>query len=176
MTYCMVIKGIQLPLIAYAAPFPVWMVFFVMGVMAAQGLLKPVRQRWLVAGVALSIILCCAEIYSLWSLTGKVVSGLKLSAQAYSLFIVWLLFTPAVKDFYNAKISNTKVATWLQETGRLSFFIYLTHLLVLPVLHRLLHLPSSWLLIWTCGVAGSYLMAKITHSIVPAKYGKYLGF
>ena len=170
-TYCLTIKGMPLSLVQSAGLFPVWLVFYAVGVLMAQGLLRPMGEKFLLWGAGISILLCCAEIWELWRLSGKWVHGIKLSAHVYSFFVICILFSGFARDWYH-RVEAWRLVAWIQELGRMSFFVYLTHMLLL----RKINLIPAWSLRWISCVVLAYLVGKLLLRIVPLRYQRYLGF
>lgn len=136
-------------LVESGSPFPVWMIFYVMGVLKAQGLKLPFESKRPLFWAIFSIGLCCLHMLLLYELTGNVVPGIKLTAHIYSYFAIMWLLSDSARDRFH-KIQNNVVCRLLAHIGKVSFFIYLTHGLVLVVLFHV-GLPTVWLLLWGLG-------------------------
>lgn len=130
--YITKIKGVSLPLIVYAGPFPVWIVFFVLGIyIGKKGELSIPRNKLLIltlAGLSLSI----AETYMNINLTNSFTGlGIKLGAFIYSFFLIMYLFT--YRDTNNSESPLWKLTVYI---GKISFGIYLIHMYFLSYLIR----------------------------------------
>ena len=133
----------NISLVASAGPFPVWFIFYVMGVAKAQERLKSIIGfKNIVRAVLVSIMLCLIEIKWLYQF-GHIVHGIKLSAHIYSFFIIYIMFSREAQLLYQI-IEKTKWAKTIISIGNYSFFIYLTHCLILWLFQRL-HIPNIWL-------------------------------
>lgn len=172
--YVLRIENIKLSLVESAGLFPVWMVFFVMGVLKAQGIDLPFQNRHPVRYVILAILLCCVHIYFLHRISGSIVHGIKLSAHIYSYFMIMWLFTDKARICYN-KIQNKTLGHLVVYIGRVSFFIYLTHCLIIFIF-SLFHVPNYWSLRWILCIVLSFCMAYVCDKICPAKMRRYVGF
>lgn len=172
--YVLRIENIKLSLVESAGLFPVWMVFFVMGVLKAQGIDLPFQNRDSVRYAILAILLCCVHIYFLHRISGSIVHGIKLSAHIYSYFIIMWLFSDKARKCYN-QIQNTVLGRFFVYIGRVSFFIYLTHCLVIFTFPHL-HLPNFWSLHWILCIVMSTFMAYACSKICPTQMKKYIGF
>lgn len=103
--YVMRIENAKLSLVESAGIFPVWMIFYVMGVLKVQGIKLPFQTKRPLRYAILAIILCCVHIYLLYRIGGTVTPGIKLSAHIYSYFMIMWLFTDKARMCYN-KIQN----------------------------------------------------------------------
>lgn len=132
--------GISLPLIIYAGPFPVWIMFFAIGCFLG----RRVNDYSISLFVGLTVVFLCMsyiETRYLYQFHGSGF-GIKLSSFLYSLFMILVLFSDKVKNSF--KIN--RFSNYIVILGNLSFAIYLSHLLVGMVLHRLL--PPIWGVQW----------------------------
>ena len=127
------IKHANLTMVQSGSPFIVWMVFYVMGVLKAQGLRMPVRTKRPLVCAAIGIILSCIHIAWLHSHYGSIA-----------------------------------------HMGKLSFFIYLTHCLILVAM-QYIHIPRIWPMKWLACTLLSYMFAKLSDKICPAGIKKYIG-
>lgn len=172
--YTQRILGMKLTLVEAASPFPVWMVFYVMGVLKAQNIKFPFQtiRPWI--GAAIGITLCVVHIAWIYTQYGSIVHGIKLSSQIYTYFVIMWLFSDNARSFYN-KIRYSKIADWIVETGRLSFFIYLTHCLIIFTF-SIIHIPYLWSVRWPLCIILSYIVAKVCDKQCNRFVKKYIGF
>lgn len=168
------IEKLNLSLVESGAPFPVWMIFYVMGVLKAQGIKLPFQNKHSLLYAMLGIILCCVHIYMFYSITGSLAQGIKLSAHIYSYFIIMWLFTDKARKYYN-RIQNKALGRLVVYIGRVSFFMYLTHCLVIFTFPHL-HVPDFWSLRWLLCIILSTFMAYVCDRMCPAKMRRYVGF
>lgn len=172
--YVMRIENVKLSLVESAGIFPVWMIFYVMGVLKAQGFEILLQNKHPLRYSILAIILCCVHIYLLYRIGGTVTPGIKLSAHIYSYFIIMWLFTDKARKCYN-KIQNKALGRLFVYIGRVPFFMYLTHCLVLFTFSHL-HIQDFWSLRWLLGIVLSTLMAYVCDKKCPARMRRYVGF
>ncbi len=171
--YVMRIKHANLTMVQSGSPFIVWMVFYVMGVLKAQDLRMPVRTKRPLVCAAIGIILSCIHIAWLHNHYGSIAHGIKLSSHLYTYFVILWLFSDSARLWYD-KAKKTKMANWMNEMGKLSFFIYLTHCLILFAM-QYIHIPRIWPMKWLACTLLSYMFAKLCDKICPAGIKKYIG-
>ncbi len=132
-SYLNLVKGCGLSFIASVGPFPVWLVFFTVGVYLGK-----MRERtyalwpWFVllaVGLALSV-LETKWVYPFHH-TGY---GIKPSTQLYSLAAIVLLFSQRVQAMFT---SGGRVFRAFVALGRISFGVYLVHCYFLVALPHL---------------------------------------
>lgn len=171
--YYMRIEGLKLSLVQSASPFPVWVLFYVMGVLKAQGLEFPCKTINPVIEIAVGIVLCCIHIAWLFYNYGCIVPGIKLSSHIYTYFVIIWLFSDAAREAYN-KVCSSKVSKWIVDVGRLSFYIYLSHCLIIYLL-CFIRIPVLWSLRWLICIILSYLFAKLSNKYCPIELKRYIG-
>ena len=164
----------KLTLVEAASPFPVWMVFYVMGVLKAQNIKFPFHTIRPWVGAAIGIILCLIHITWLYIQYGSIAPGIKLSSHIYTYFVIMWLFSDNARLLYN-KIQSSKMAGWIVETGRLSFFIYLTHCLIIFTF-SIIHIPNLWSVRWPLCIVLSHIFARLCDKRCPMGIKKYIGF
>ena len=120
------------------------------------------------------ISLACVHIYILYHVTGSMVYGIKLSSHIYSFFLVIWLFSDQAKTYYN-RIQNKVIGRMGVYVGRVSFFMYLTHCLIL-FSFSYLHLPNIWYLRWLLCIILSTFMVYVCDRMCPVNLKKYVGF
>lgn len=172
--YAMRIANVSLSMVESGAPFPVWMIFYVMGVLKAQGIALPFQNKHSLRYAMFGVLLCCIHIYVLYQVTGSLVHGIKLSAHIYSYFMIMWLFTDKARMCYN-KIQNKALGRLIVYIGRVSFFMYLTHCLIIFTFSHL-HIPNFWSLRWLLCIVLSTLMAYVCDKKCPIRMRRYVGF
>lgn len=164
----------KLSLVQSGSPFPVWMAFYVMGVLKAQHIKLLFQTAKPLLFAAIGIVLSVIQIAWLHTNYDCVAPGIKLSSHIYTYFVIMWLFTDEAKSLYN-KYSKTKVANWIVETGKLSFFIYLTHCLIIFIF-SIIHIPDLWSVRWPLCIMLSYIFARLCDKHCPLGAKKYIGF
>lgn len=172
--YILRIKGVTVSLVGSAGLFPVWLVFYVMGVLKAQNIPLPFYSKKPIFWAMLAILLCCLQIFLMHEINGNVVHGIKLSAHIYSFFVVMWIFSNTAKAYYT-RIQNLKLVQHLIVLGKLSFFTYLTHYLFIYAFNYI-HFPNFWSLRWVTLICLSYGMAIFFEKVCPSKMKKHFGF
>lgn len=161
--------GIGLPLIVYAGPFPVWIVFFMIGVYYSLSDKSPSLKLSLTL-VFFGLVLSYAETYWLNTTFGGGY-GIKLSAFIYSIGAVCLSLSPKIKELYKSNIATNLIA----NIGRISFGIYLIHIFVISAVRNIMHI-YSWSLLWLTTILISCAIILIAKQVLPEKFNYYLGF
>lgn len=164
----------KLSMVQSGSPFPVWMVFYVMGVLHAQGIKMPIQIKRPLIGAAIGIVLSVLHIAWLYMQYGNIAHGIKLSSHIYTYFVIMWLFSDNARSLYD-KVKLSKFAVWVVETGRLSFFIYLTHCLIIFTF-SIVHIPNRWSLRWSLCILLSYVFAKVCDKGCPKDIKKHIGF
>ena len=172
--YILRIKGVTVSLVKSAGLFPVWLIFYVMGVLKAQNVPLPFYSKKPMSLAMLAILLCCLQIFLMHEINGNVVHGIKLSAHIYSFFVVMWIFSNRVQTYYT-RFQNLKLVQHIIVTGKLSFFIYLTHYLFIYIFNYI-HFPNFWFLRWGALICLSYGMAISFEKVCPSRMKKLFGF
>lgn len=171
--YVVRIQGLELSMVQSGSPFPVWMVFYVMGVLKAQGLGIPFQNSRPLVYSSLGMLLCCVHIAWLYRNYGCIAHGIKLSSHIYTYFVIMWLFSDSARNKYNM-IKNTRISKYVVKTGVLSFYIYLTHCLILLVMSYI-HIPSLWSVKWAVCILLSFMFAKYSERYCSDAIKKYVG-
>lgn len=167
------IQHLPLSMVASGSPLPVWLIFFALGVSAAQGMLPSMKIRTLIIILFVSIILCFVECLITHKYFDSWNHGIKPTSHLYSFFVVLLVFQNKSKILYG-KIKETIIDKFICYVGRVSFFVYLTHMLILMIGGRLL--PSVWIIKWSVMIILSIAFAYVTDKVTSIKLKKYIGF
>lgn len=168
-TYLMKVLGIEIHLLLYAGPFPLWILFFFMGLYLGThsrdyGLLWPVVIT--VAGLTLQI----AE-FIYWGHRGVGAFGIKISSFIFSAGVILVCFSKKAETRYNGNIALS-VINWI---GGISFGIYLLHCYWIMIIHHFAP-EMNWILKWTLVLSATILTIWIVKLVMPRTAKKYLGF
>ena len=165
-------SGLKLPLILYAGPFCVWILFF------CQGILMGKTNRnypifMLVILLIISLLLQIIESNYLYDLREDGF-GIKASAFLYSSIIVFILFAKKSQMFYESK---TNVFFSLVEyIGKISFGIYLIHMYIIMMISKSIGI-EHWGIKWFLTLIFSMAVVYSVKKLLPNKFtSKYLGF
>lgn len=147
-SFLYLVEGRSMFLIVRAGPFPVWLVFFVVGIYLGK-----MKERdytlwpWLLLCVA-GLVLSCWETRWLYPLhhTGY---GIKPSSHLYSMAVIMLLFSRKVQAVCT---SDGRLFNLFVRLGRISFGVYLIHCFFIMAVAHFLHLS------WTCLTAAALLL------------------
>ena len=175
-TYFVVAQHIYclgLPLVLSGSPFPVWFIFFYLGVSFAKGKYLNVNMLIIVICIVIAVAL---EFMEIWFLKpyGHVVYGLKFSAQLYSTFAVLLLFNAKVKERYSY-FESRKAIEMIKYIGRISFVIYLSHTLYILLLDHFIAI-DNWFIKFVVITIVSVIVAFVLKRVVPEGKLRYIGF
>lgn len=172
--YILKIRGVELGLLLSCGPFCVWMVFYVMGVLKAQGLKLPFETAHPLRLAMAAIALCSLQIYIFYLWNGSVVHGTRLFAYIYSYFIIMWLLSDNARCMYN-RVKDSRLTKMIVNIGRISFFIYLTHLLIIMLVSKLAG-TMPWVIRWAVCMALSTLFAICCQKTCPDRLRKFVGF
>jgi peptidoglycan/LPS O-acetylase OafA/YrhL len=172
------VKNISIPLVAYAGFFPVWIVFFVLGLYLGKNKIQ-LSTRKLMIFTILGLLVSVAETYfNIWY-TGRFTGlGIKTGAFIYSFLAIVFLFS------LNTNFTSDSII-WkvLEYIGKISFGIYLTHMyfmsyLVKPIVSHIQ--INNWLLqqfvIISLTLVFCMIMIYIAKKINKSFAVKYFGF
>ena len=168
-SYLICVKGYSIPLLIYAGPFPVWFLFFAMGVYLSK-VRVDVNLKLIILGIILSLIASYLETHYLFSFYGKG-AGIKISAFVYSSFMILLLFSKRIELSYNER--NFLVRS-IRKVGDASFGIYFIHCYFIVFISKLS--IENWFLKFFIALLCSYAFIYIIKKMCPSFSLKYLGF
>ncbi len=106
------IKLLSIPLILYAGPFPVWLMFFVLGLWLGKNKIKT-STKMLFIFVLIGLFLSIAETYLIFQVTDSFQGlGIKIGAFVYSFALILLLFSlefkPKPSNNYKLNVFNKR--------------------------------------------------------------------
>lgn len=160
----------EISLIVYAGPFPLWIMFFVTGIYLRN---HTVGMKYIYPLVILFFLLSVAESFVIMHCLGQVTGlGIKVFAFLFSLCFIIMLFASPLQRYVTAH-KDRFIVRGIAKVGEISFGIYLIHMLVNMVLNKL------------CGYHGfnfifvlaiSILTIVVAGKVFPPSIRKYLGF
>ena len=161
-----------LPLILYAGPFPIWILFFALGLYLANcnrsySLVIPVVL------IVLGVIAQIVELYCINSLFNDFRLGIKTSSALYSSGVILLLFSKKVENFYN-DFSNLKLLKLFEFFGKKSFIIYLCHCYIISFVSSIYY-TSFWSFNFTICFTLTIIFILLLQKIVPKSIYKHIG-
>ena len=172
------IKLLSIPLILYAGPFPVWLMFFVLGLYLGRN--KILRSKMILfVFVLIGLFISIAETYYIFNFTDSFQGlGIKIGAFIYSFAVILLLFSLE----YEPKKRNI-LWRFMAYIGRISFGIYLIHIYILTYIVRRVAneiVFSSYLIEQMFLISVTALISIVvisgTRAINKSLATKYLGF
>lgn len=169
-TYIMQVKGVVLPLIAYAGHVDLWLIFFVLGI-ALRRFPKNYTWHWPLFFAGVTWTMQLVESYWLFGYHGGGV-GIKPSSFLFSIAVILLAFTPSFIKGYTEK---TWVARLIRLIGSLSFGIYLIHCFFIKLLPLTGLNNISWILKWFVVVTLSTTVTILARKYLPASLNLRLG-
>ncbi|MBR5920576.1 MAG: acyltransferase [Bacteroidales bacterium] len=168
-TWIRALQGKTLPLIIYAGPFPVWLMFFVLGVTLAKSK-RDYKLLWGLLAAVASLLLQFFEAHYLESI-GASGMGIKISSFLFSASIIVVLFSKKLECSFNSANLLNKLMVWI---GSLSFGMYLTHMLVYWILKQWCFF-DGWYMRWIVVLLLDVVFVVALKSILPKRFIKLLG-
>ena len=160
----------RFPLIVFAGPVIVWVIFFWIGVFLSR------RERdykigKIFIGVLLSFVLMLIETKYRHEATGGGY-GIKPSSFIFSFLMILLLFSKRIEHKY---VKDKVINKALIVVGDYSFSIYLIHCFVITIVFHFVTI-SNWIVRWTIVVAITMLFICLVRKVLPNKCLQIIGF
>lgn len=168
-SYLDLVKGYGLSSIVKGGPFPVWLIFFVIGIYLGK---MKTRNYRLLPWIVLAIVgLFFSYLETKWVYSFHHSGyGIKPSTHIYSLAIILMLFSQKVQD--KCTCCNL-IFNAIVYIGRISFGIYLIHCFFITVIGKLC--DFNWLLLTIIVLALSIIFISVTRKLLPI-VARYVGF
>ncbi len=169
-TYMLQIEGKTLPIIVYAGPFVLWIIFYMLGIWFSTHSRKyPLKLAWII--IIIGLVASVIETKYYLPIHGGGL-GIKFSSFVFSAGIIMLLFSEKAEKLFRINRLNKA----LVFIGEISFGVYLLHIYVCVFLIRLC--PTQiWIINWTATLAITILLIMVAKKILPQRFAtKYLGF
>ena len=85
-----------------------------------------------------------------YSTIGKVAHGIKISSHFYSAFVILIVLSKEFREKFVRIFESIKIIHGISWLGRQSFFVYLSHMLVIPIANKICKgggaiWPAKWL-------------------------------
>lgn len=161
-------EGRSFPLVVYAGPFMLWVVFFMLGVYFSshsRNYSLPIPAVVTIVGLIASIFETCYYL----GLDGSGV-GIKLSSFIYSAGIILLLFSEKAERAFRMN-PITRLVLYI---GEISFAVYFAHVYVIMIVRHFTG-REFWILNWTLVLTITVLLIALCKKILPEKFSrKYL--
>ena len=160
----------KLPLIVFAGPVIVWLIFFWLGVYISRSS-RDYDIRWILIGGIISFVLMVIETKFRHESTGGGY-GIKPSSFVFSFLMILLLFSKQIEMQYKSGNFINKI---LIVMGNYSFSIYLIHCFVIILAFHFVSVPV-WIVRWVIVVVITMLIIYLARKVLPKKYLKIIGF
>lgn len=160
----------RLPLIVFAGPVIVWLIFFWIGVFLSRSE-RNYKIEWILVGVLISFALMLIETKYRHEATGGGY-GIKPSSFIFSFLMILLLLSKRMEQKY---VKDNIINKVLTVVGDYSFPIYLIHCFVITIVFHFVTI-SNWIARWTIVVAITMLFIYIVRKVLPIKCLKIIGF
>lgn len=160
----------RFPLIVFAGPVIVWVIFFWIGVFLSRSE-RNYKIGWIFVGVLISFALMLIETKLRHEATGGGY-GIKPSSFIFSFLMILLLLSKRMEQKY---VKDNIINKVLTVVGDYSFPIYLIHCFVITIVFHFVTI-SNWILRWTIVVAITMLFICLVRKVLPNKCLKIIGF
>lgn len=160
----------RFPLIVFAGPVIVWLIFFWIGVFLSRRK-RDYKIEWIFIGVLISFVLMLIETKFRHEATGGGY-GIKPSSFIFSFLMILLLSSKRMEQKY---VKDNIINKVLTVVGDYSFPIYLIHCFVITIVFHFVSI-SNWIARWIIVVAITMLFIYIVRKVLPNKSLKIIGF
>lgn len=160
----------RFPLIVFAGPVIVWVIFFWIGVFLSRSE-RNYKIGWIFVGVLISFALMLIETKLRHEATGGGY-GIKPSSFIFSFLMILLLLSKRMEQKY---VKDNLINKVLTVVGDYSFPIYLIHCFVITIVFHFVTI-SNWIVRWTIVVAITMLFICLVRKVLPNKCLKIIGF
>lgn len=173
-TYLLHVRGLNIPLVAFAGPFVLWIVFFMMGLYIGRTDNRKIPVLMILVLTIVFLYLSVLE-YKYWNAIDGSGIGIKLSSFVFSAFVVLLFFSEKLEVLFSR---FGKIYQLVILIGNLSFGIYLMHCYVVNVIIKLLppSLDTIWALKWFLVLTISTVIVWLGRKYLPNKINLITGF
>ena len=158
------------PLIVFAGPVIVWLIFFWQGVYLSRNR-RDYSVMWIAIGLAISFVLMVIETYFRHEATGGGY-GIKPSSFLFSFLMILLFFSKRLEQRYKA---DNIINIALTVVGNYSFPLYLIHCFVIVFVSHFIPV-SFWIARWAMVVVITMLIIFVTRRILSKRLLKIIGF
>lgn len=160
----------RFPLIVFAGPVIVWLIFFWIGVFLSRSE-RNYKIGWIFVGVLVSFALMLIETKFRHEATGGGY-GIKPSSFIFSFLMILLLLSKRMELKY---VKDNIINKALTIVGDYSFPMYLIHCFVITIVFHFVTI-SNWIVRWTIVVAITMLFICLVRKVLPNKCLKIIGF
>lgn len=165
------VKRYNIPIYLNGTPFVLWLVFYVLGVKFHNG----ISFRWWFLPLALFFLLCSLEETYFYSTIGKVAHGIKISSHFYSAFVILIVLSKEFREKFVCIFESIKIIHGISWLGRQSFFVYLSHMLVIPIANKICGGGAMWPAKWLVTLVLCAIISLIIKRLFNEKINYFLG-
>lgn len=168
--YYMNVEGYDFPLLIYAGPVYLWIIFFMLGIFMSKYPDKPYFQWGAIIAITGLFLEIIESDYWL-RIYGKGI-GIKTSSFIFSVGIILILLSIRMqRSFSTSKF--TKVIAWI---GEVSFGVYLIHTYCIALFSHLLDI-DNWAFMWFISLALTLIIIVVMKRFVSTRIlRRYFGF
>lgn len=168
--YVRLVLGVELSLLAYAAPFTTWWVFFMSGVYMARHSRE--YSLWMpIAIVIIGMVLQCVEGNGLMERYGEGL-GIKPSSYLYSQGVILLVFCKRCEQAYR----SVPLLRPIEYCGRVSLGIFLIHCYMIGVAKHIPLATTHWGIKWVTTLLLSGVFIWCANRVLPKWASRWIGF
>lgn len=160
----------RFPLIVFAGPVIVWLIFFWIGVFLSSSE-RNYKIGWIFVGVLVSFALMLIETKFRHEATGGGY-GIKPSSFIFSFLMILLLLSKRMELKY---VKDNIINKALTIVGDYSFPMYLIHCFVITIVFHFVSI-YNWIARWIIVVVITMLFIYIVRKVLPNKCLKVIGF
>lgn len=166
-SYLLYVRRFNLPLILYAGPCTLWIVFYSLGIYIRRANRQYSYAAALVIMIA-GLVLSVVESYQ-WARFGNIVYGIKLSSFIFSAGAILVLLSERSEKRFRTNRLNRVIV----HIGNLSFGIYLIHLMLITMSG--INHYGFWVVRWLIILILSAVLIKLLNLFIPDRYHRLLG-
>ena len=169
-SYYINIEGRSFPLILYAGPVYLWIVFFMLGIYIS----KFPDKQYLRYGCIISVVGLILQVIESNYLLDNFGTGIgiKVSSFVFSSGIILSLMSQQAQNTFKMS-KSIRIIAWI---GEISFGIYLIHTYCIAALNKVIN-NDNWILMWLFTLLLTLTVVIVMKKIVPASIlKKYFGF
>ena len=167
------ICGYTFPLLYSGTPFPMWMMFFCLGIKVARS-----DRLYNINGYLLGFIVfwIIAVYVTYWYISNYGRGyGIKPSTHIMSAFLILLLFSRKVELWFNQYFCKSLFYRLLCKIGKDSFGIYLAHCYIIAFILPFCGIKESWTLSWLLVLFLTWMLCLSVKAILPKNIAMCLG-
>ena len=169
-SYYINVEKYSFPLLLYAGPIYLWIVFFMLGVVMSRHPYKHYCNIGIII-LIIGLILQISESDFLLRNYGKGI-GIKLSSFIFSIGAILCLLSKQMQETFKSS-KFTQIVAWI---GEISFGVYLIHTYCILLFSRLIT-TNSWFTVWGISLLLTLVIIALMRRTIPSRICKrYFGF